>query len=82
MKPIEPSYLLPIISQDFRTSKTFVMDLFESQFLMDRLMQHGEDVSAAAVASGLTHGEFCQLLKKHRISEQEFAAARKLAETH
>ena len=81
MKSKKTSYLLPIVSQDFRTSRSFVLDLFETQFLIDRLMQFGDNVVSAAQASGMSEEDFTELLGKHRINVCEFSALRKVIQS-
>ncbi len=61
------SYLLPIISQDFRAARKFVTDLFETQFLMAALVRHRGSIEDAARTSGLSGEELEALLAVHRI---------------
>jgi hypothetical protein len=61
------SYLMPIISQDFRAARKFVTDLFETQFLMAALIRHGGNVEDAARTSGLSTEEMEDLLAAHQI---------------
>jgi len=72
MKAKQISYLLPLISHDFHIARQFILDLFESQFLVDMLTKYGGNLPAAARAAGLSMDEMTQLIRKHNIDPKDF----------
>ena len=66
------SYLLPIITHDFHAARRFIVDLFETQFLVEMLTRFGGQVSLAARASGLTQEKFEELARKHHVDVSQF----------
>ena len=69
---LPPSAPLPIVSPVFGKSRSNVLDLFEKQFVLERLRIHRGNVTAAAQESKMTRQNFQRLMKKHRISASPF----------
>lgn len=63
---------IPIVSPVFSTSRTHVLNLFEQQFLVQLLREHGGNVTAAATASRMTRQNFQRLMKKYRLESPRF----------
>ena len=72
MQSPKTTYLLPIISHDFKTAKKFIENLFETQFVIDILMKYQGNISFAAKNGGLTIAELEELIAKHNINVESF----------
>jgi hypothetical protein len=68
MQPAAESYLLPIISNNYETARRFILDLFETQFLVSLLMKHSGNLESAAATSGLSLAELEGLVATHEIN--------------
>ena len=58
--------------ENFSNTKETRINLFEKQFLEQRLMQYGGNVTVAAQCSGMTRQNFQRLMKKHNIIAKEY----------
>lgn len=63
---------LPMTSSDFASARTYVLNLFEKQFVLKLLKEHRGNVTLAAEHSGMTRQNFQRLMKKHDISGEPF----------
>lgn len=63
---------LPIISPAFSRSRDHVVNMFEKQFLVERLRRHRGNVTAAAKASKMTRQNFQRLMNKHKLHAKPF----------
>ena len=66
------SCLLPIITHDFTTAKDFLIDLFETQFVIELLVNYRGDIPAAARRAALSEAEIIWRIEKQGIDAEEF----------
>jgi len=63
---------LPITSQTFSKSRVDILNMFERQFVLERLAKHHGNVTAAARASKMTRQNLQRMMTKHRINAKKF----------
>ncbi|MCX6150037.1 MAG: sigma-54 dependent transcriptional regulator [Ignavibacteriales bacterium] len=63
---------IPITDENFSESRTYVLELFEIEFLNNLLSKYRGNVSLSAKASKMTRQNFQRLMKKHNITSKTF----------
>lgn len=63
---------LPVVSPTFSTSRKYILEVFEKQFLTDQLGKFRGNVTAAAKNSKMTRQNFQRLMKKYDIKAEQF----------
>lgn len=63
---------IPIIDHKFNTTKQAVIEVFEKNYLIERLTESGGNVSEAARVSGIERQSFQRLMKKYNFSSRDF----------
>ncbi len=72
LNPVVKEPVLPIIGSSFKQSRDYIMNLFEKQFIEDKLRSLHGNVTSAARASGMTRQNFQRMMKKYNIKAEEF----------
>jgi DNA-binding NtrC family response regulator len=62
----------PMVSPVFSKARDHYLELFEEEFVRDKLRSHKGSVSQAAKSSGMTRQNFQRLMKKHNIHSELF----------
>ena len=64
--------VLPINGVTFKQSRDYIMNLFEKQFIGDKLKALQGKVTSAARSSGITRQNFQRMMKKFNIKAEDF----------
>ncbi len=75
MLSVNPSVkdpVLPINGTTFKQSRDYVLNLFEKQFVENKLTALHGNVTAAAKSSGMTRQNFQRMMKKCNIKAEDF----------
>ncbi len=64
--------VLPINGTTFRQSRDYILNLFEKQFVEDKLKTLHGNVTSAAKASGMTRQNFQRMMKKYNIKAEDY----------
>ena len=62
----------PIVSPVFSKARDHCLQLFEEEFVREKLRSYKGSVSQAAKSSGMTRQNFQRLMKKHKIQSELF----------
>ncbi len=68
----EKNTILPIIDTTFKKSREYILQIFEKQFIEDRLSTHHGNVTAASEASNMTRQNFQRMMKKYNIKSEDY----------
>ncbi len=63
---------LPVKNSTFKQSRGMVLQMFEKQFVEEKLAHHGGNVTAAAKSSGMTRQNFQRMMKKYDVRAEDF----------
>ena len=58
--------------ESLKSAKARLVQDFEERYIRELLLEHGGNISHAAVAAGKNRREFWQLIKKYRIASESF----------
>ncbi len=72
LNPVIKEQVLPINSSTFKQSRDYIMNMFEKQFVEDKLRSLQGNVTSAAKASGMTRQNFQRMMKKYNIKAEDF----------
>ncbi len=64
--------VLPINGSTFKQSRDYIMNLFEKQFVEEKLKALQGNVTSAARSSGMTRQNFQRMMKKYNIKAEDF----------
>ncbi|HSD63918.1 MAG TPA: sigma-54 dependent transcriptional regulator [Ignavibacteriaceae bacterium] len=69
---IEKNTILPIVDPTFKKSREYVLQMFEKQFIEEKLSTHRGNVTAASEESDMTRQNFQRMMKKYDIKSGNF----------
>ncbi len=72
LNPSVKTPVLPINGDTFKQSRDFVINLFEKQFVENKLTALHGNVTAAAKSSGMTRQNFQRMMKKYNIKAEDY----------
>jgi len=72
LNPAIKAPVFPISGATFKESRDFIMNLFEKQFVEEKLRSLNGNVTSAAKASGMTRQNFQRMMKKYGIRAEDF----------
>lgn len=72
INPAVKTPMLPINGSTFKESRDYIMNLFEKQFVEEKLKSMNGNVTAASKASGMTRQNFQRMMKKYNIRAEDF----------
>jgi DNA-binding NtrC family response regulator len=64
--------VFPIVGTTFKQSREYVLQMFEKQFIEEKLSSHSGNVTSAAKSSNMTRQNFQRMMKKYNITGKEF----------
>ncbi len=72
LNPVVKAPVLPINGSSFKDSRDYILNLFEKQFVEEKLKSLNGNVTAAAKVSGMTRQNFQRMMKKYNIKAEDF----------
>jgi len=64
--------VFPIVGTTFKQSREYVLQMFEKQFIEEKLSSHSGNVTSASKSSNMTRQNFQRMMKKYNIKAEDF----------
>jgi two-component system, NtrC family, response regulator AtoC len=68
----DKNIILPVIDASFKKSREYILEIFEKQFIEEKLSAHHGNVSAASEESNMTRQNFQRMMKKYNIKSEHY----------
>lgn len=69
---IEKNVVFPIVDPTYKKSREYVLQIFEKQFIEEKLTAHRGNVTAAAKEADMTRQNFQRMMKKYNIKSEDY----------
>ncbi|MHB8581177.1 MAG: sigma-54-dependent transcriptional regulator [Ignavibacteriaceae bacterium] len=63
---------LPVVGTTFRQARENILQIFEKQFIEEKLSTHSGNVTSASKSSNMTRQNFQRMMKKYNINSEDF----------